>query len=46
LKCSFKGIFKNDIAVGYGVQRGEDYKYEGQWNNNDMNGAGKSTYFD
>ena len=45
LKCSFKGIFEKDVATGYGIQRGENYKYEGQWGNNEMNGAGKTTYY-
>jgi hypothetical protein len=38
-------VFKNDIACGKGVQKGENYKYEGQWANNEMHGAGKSTYY-
>lgn len=46
LKCSFKGIFVKDIATGFGIQKGEDYKYEGEWANNEMNGPGKTTYFE
>lgn len=45
MKCSFKGSFKNDMANGQGIQRGENYKYEGMWENNEMHGPGKSTYY-
>jgi hypothetical protein len=31
IKCCFKGIFKADVACGFGVQKGENYKYEGMW---------------
>ena len=30
IRCSFKGTFVKDVATGFGIQRGEDYKDEGQ----------------
>lgn len=29
--CNFRGFYKADVACGPGIQKGENYKYDGNW---------------
>lgn len=31
MRCNFRGFFKADVACGPGIQKGENYKYDGNW---------------
>ena len=43
--CFFEGKFQKDKILGNGKQKGINYEYNGPWENGNMQGAGRSTYF-